>query len=98
MKKKAKGMGEVLDLLKTHPDLVHALVFNPGKVKRLLRSKAARRLVPGVNTRSLLKRVAGAGDGAPIAVCLSKTAHLCYNGTRCAYLTRLDCLGGTRPA
>ena len=50
---KDPGMGPLLDLLKSRPELVHALVFDHVKVERLLRSPAARRLVPGVDTRKM---------------------------------------------
>jgi hypothetical protein len=61
-KKKAKGMQELLGLLKAHPHLVHSLVFDPKKVKRYLSSRAARRLV-SPPTKAFLKRVAGPESG-----------------------------------
>jgi len=71
---KDPGMGPLLDLLKSRPELVNALVFDHVKVERLLRSPAARRLVPGVDTRKMLLRsVSGGGPaGAP---------GPCYMGT-----------------
>ena len=60
--KKDTGMGELLGALKTRPELVHALVFNHVRVKRFLKSKAARQLIPGADVRSaLMKRVTHAG-------------------------------------
>jgi len=47
-------MGELLGLLKTRPELVHALVFHHKKVKRLLKSKKARRLIPDEDMRNTL--------------------------------------------
>jgi hypothetical protein len=102
MKKKDKGMGELLELIRTRPELISALVFDPKSVKRLLRSKAARRLVRGVNVRAFLSRVAGPADGdAPIALCLRRTAVLCPKGTRRAQVEGCPrdtgCPGGTQP-
>jgi hypothetical protein len=82
MTKKDKGMGELLELLRVHPKLISALVFDPKSVKRLLRSKAARRLVLGVNVRAFLSHLARSEDGAPVALCLRGTAVLCPKGTR----------------
>lgn len=45
-------MGALLDLLKAHPKLIHALIFDPTVVKRLLKRKAARRQAPEVNRRA----------------------------------------------
>jgi hypothetical protein len=81
MKKNDKGMGELLDLLKTHPELISALVFDPESIKRLLRSKAARQLVLGVDTRAFLSYIAGPEEGGPIAVCLKRTRVLCPKRT-----------------
>ena len=77
MKKKDKGISELLEMLKTHPELISALVLDPTRVKRLLRSKAARRLVGGVNTTDFLAKVAESGGGGPIALCMYETARLC---------------------
>jgi hypothetical protein len=88
MKKKQKGMGELLALIKTRPELVTALVFDPASVKRLLRSKAARRLVLGVNVRAFLRYVAGPKDGGPIVIC-RRTAAPCK--------VTFVCPGGTKP-
>lgn len=92
MKKNDKGMGELLELLKTHPELMSALVFDPTSIKRLLKSKAARRLVLGVDTRAFLRYVAGPENGGPMAVCSRRTAALC-KGTG----NQLRCAGGTDP-
>jgi hypothetical protein len=91
MKKNDKGLGELLALLKTHPELMSALVFDPRSIKRLLRSKAARRLVLGVDTRAFLKYVAGPQDGGPIALCFGGTKVLCPKRTRYPL-----CFGHTR--
>ena len=89
MKNNDYGMGELLEILKSHPELISALVFDPASIKRLLKSKAARRLTLGVDTRAFLKYMAGGYGGGPIASCLRHTAALCPKGTRCpAGLTR----------
>jgi hypothetical protein len=88
MKKNDNGMGELLELLKSRPGLISALVFDPVSIKRLLRSKAARRLIKGVDTRAFLRYVAGSADGGPIALCLLRTALLCPKGTRLHPLRR----------
>jgi hypothetical protein len=87
MKNNDKGMGELLDVLKVHPELISALVFDPESIKRLLRSKAARRLVLGVDIRAFLSYVAGPEDGGPIALCLQRTRVLCPK-TRCPKRSR----------
>jgi hypothetical protein len=89
MKNVDKSMGELLDLLKTHPELISALVFDPASVKGLLKSKAARRLVLGVDAKAFMRFVAASKDGGPVAACLQRTAAFCA-GT-------ILCLGGTRP-
>jgi hypothetical protein len=76
MKKNDNGVGELLDLLKTHPELISALVFDPVSIKRLLKSKAARRLVLGVDTRAFLRYVGAPKNGAPIALCRRGTRIL----------------------
>jgi hypothetical protein len=102
-KKNDNGMGELLGVLKTHPELVHALVFDHKRVRRLLKGKSARGLAIGVDARkNLLKRVKQAGDGGGVAVCLRGTNHLmggqCPRRTRCPYGTRgpgPDCYSNT---
>jgi hypothetical protein len=95
MKNNDDGMAELLDLLKTHPELISALVFEPKNIKRLLKSKAARQLVLGVDLKAFLRHVAGPGDGGPIALCSRGTRFLlprtivedefgCERGTRIA--------------
>ena len=75
MKKRDKHMGAVLDLLKDHPELVRALIVDHVKVKRLLKTKAARALVAGVDlTKPLMKRGARAGRG-PAAVSPGGAKH-----------------------
>lgn len=69
MKKKDKAMGALLDLLKNRPELVHALIFDHRKVKRLLKTKAAGKLAHGANaTKALRKRVGKAKTGAKLAI------------------------------
>lgn len=93
MKKKDKGLEELLGLLKTHPDLIRDLVFDPTSIKRLLKSRAARRLVnPGMDATAFLECVASSEGGYPIAQCFGGTRYLCAKGTQCAL-----CAGGTRP-
>ena len=82
MKKNDNGMDELLGLLKSHPELISALVFDPVSVKRLLKSKAARRLLIGVDTRAFLKYVAGHKNGTPIVLCLGRTRHMAPRDTR----------------
>jgi hypothetical protein len=92
MKKNDKGMGELLELLKTQPQLMCALVFDPESIKRLLGTKLARRLVLGVDTKAFLSYVSGPKDGGPIALCRAATKVLCPKRTRYPL-----CLGNTRP-
>jgi hypothetical protein len=77
MKKNDNGVGELLDLIKTHPELISALVFDPASVKRLLKSTSARRLVPGVDTRAFLTYVAGSKNGGPVALCRRGSRVIC---------------------
>ncbi len=100
MKNKDNGLGELLELLKTHPELIKELVFDPTRIKPLLRSKAARRLVLGVDTKKFLSYVAGPDDGYPVAQCFGGTKYLCAKGTKhvvCGGGTKIDCGGGTKP-
>jgi hypothetical protein len=83
MKTNDKGMGELLELLKTHPELISALLFHPESIKRLLKSKAARRLILGVDTKAFLRQVAESKHGGPMALCLKRTVLLCAKGTQC---------------
>jgi|ERR1700683_1326716 len=93
MKNNDKGMRELLELLKTRPELISALVFDPASIKRLLGSKAARRLVLGVDTKAFLSHVVSSKEDGPIALCLRRTASLCAAATRCG--KRTMCAGGT---
>ena len=86
------GMGELLQLLQSNPELIKELVFNSRRVMRLLRRKSARRLVRGVNTREFLNYVSGPDDGYPVAVCGGNTGHLYAKGTGYDL-----CRGGTAP-
>jgi hypothetical protein len=92
MKKNDNGLGELLALLKAHPELMKELVFEPTKITSLLRSNAARRLVLGVDAKKFLKYVASPEDGYPIAQCFKETHLLCAKGTKQAL-----CGGGTLP-
>jgi len=69
VKKKDTGMGELLGLLKTQPHLVHALVVDHKKVRRLLKSREARRLIPSDDARNAVeKRVLDAGFHGGVAM------------------------------
>jgi hypothetical protein len=104
---KDKGLDDLLDYLKQHPQLVREIVFNPEFAKKMLRSsKAARRLVQGVDVTGyvgaddFLQYVAGPADGHPIAHCFKRTVALCAKGTQCAVqcggATKTRCGGGTQ--
>jgi hypothetical protein len=82
-------MIELLQLLKDHPELVSGLVFDATNVRCLLKTRAARRLVIGVDTKAFLSHVADSKGGGPIAMCVGQTVSLCA-GT-------ILCLGGTKP-
>lgn len=101
MKNNDNGMGELLEVLKTHPELISALVFNPETVKRFLKNRAARQLVHGVDTRAFLMYMAGNKGGGPVASCLRRTAALCPVGTHCPVGPCTDhppyCDSNTRP-
>jgi hypothetical protein len=64
---KKEDIGELVDLLKAHPRLVRALIFDHEKVRRLLKSPAARRLLPGVNAGTAVVRgtIEGTDSGPP---------------------------------
>jgi hypothetical protein len=79
--KNDKGMRELLKLLRAHPDLMTALVFDPPAIRRLLKSKAARQLTRGVNTMEFFRQVARSGNGGPVALCMQGTASLCGKAT-----------------
>jgi hypothetical protein len=87
-----KGMGELLGLLKDHPELVDALVYDPKRVRRFLKTEAARRLI-GTDTEVFLRYVSGSGEGASLALCLGGTKLLCAGATKVG----LPCLHGTKP-
>lgn len=99
--KNDNGLGELLDMLKKNPTLMKEIVFNSENVNKMLKSKAARRLVEGVDATSwtlvdakaFLKYVAGQGGGHPIAHCFTGTMVLCAKGTKVA----VKCGGGTQP-
>lgn len=94
-KKNDKGLIELLDLLRTNPGLIDALVFDPARVKGLLKRKGARRLVLGVSTRAFLRYVSKSPEGGPIGICLKRTAQLCAAGTGCGGGGTVFCPGGT---
>jgi hypothetical protein len=82
MRNKDKGTGELLELLKTKPQLVSALVSDTRNVKRLLKSKAGRRLILGVDTSALLRSGGGLAEGGPIAFCDGRAAVACRRRTK----------------
>jgi hypothetical protein len=82
MRNKDKGTGELLELIKTKPELVSALVFDTRNIERLVRSKAGRRLVRGVDTGAFLRSVAGPAEGGPIALCDGRAAVSCRKRTK----------------
>jgi hypothetical protein len=86
MKKSELAMEQLLDLLKAHPELVGALVFEPTRITRLLKSKAACRLALGVDVKAFLKYISGPGDGGPVAVCQCRTAVMF--AAKCQSLTK----------
>ncbi|TLZ23818.1 MAG: hypothetical protein E6K29_17900 [Gammaproteobacteria bacterium] len=92
MKKNDNGLRELLELLKTHPELIKELVFDSKNIQSLLKGKAARQLALGVDARKFLAYVAGPEDGYPIALCSGGTKWLCAKGTRVVV-----CSGGTKP-
>jgi hypothetical protein len=87
MNNKAKGVAELLNLIKNRPDLVHALVLDPAKVKSVLKTKSAKQLV-STNTRAFLDRLGGPEDGGGVTVCQKGTAHMCAKGTQCPKPTK----------
>jgi hypothetical protein len=92
MKNKDNGLRELLEVLKTHPELIKELVFDSKSIKSLLKSKAARKLVLGVDATAFLEYVAGPEDGYPIAQCFGGTRWLCAKGSKV-----IVCVGGTKP-
>jgi hypothetical protein len=97
MKKNDRGMGELLELLRTHPELITTLVFDARKLRRLLRTQEARRLLLGVDVGTLLRSVTGSELGAPLLACLQLTALMvppmpCPGNTK----TLPTCPGNTR--
>jgi hypothetical protein len=78
-RKRGHGMGALLDLLKSRPELVHTLVVDPAKVKRVLKSRAARELVAGAEPRMLLRSFDAGGEPGPaggpdaLIVCFLRT-------------------------
>ena len=82
MRNQDKGTGELLELLRTKPEFVSALVFDSRPVKRQLKSKAGRRLVLGLDTRVFLSSVAGPAEVGPIAFCDGRAAVSCRKRTK----------------
>jgi hypothetical protein len=93
MNKNDKGLEELLELLRTHPELIKELVFDRTSIQLLLKTEAARQLVLGVDTKKFLRYVAGPEDGYPIAQCGGGTEFLCAKGTKFAVA---GCGGGTQ--
>jgi len=90
MKKKDKGMNELLGLLRAHPELIRDLVFDPYSIMKVLRSRSARRLVRGQDVEAFLMRMAAPVHGLPISQCYGGTQSLCGKGT-------MACVGNTNP-
>lgn len=92
------GIGELLDLLKTHPEFIRDLVFDSTSIKHFLKSRAARRLARGVDptdpATAFLQCIASVSGGDPIARCYGGTSYLCAKGTQCELGL---CYGGTAP-
>jgi hypothetical protein len=86
MKNKELAMEQVLALLKDHPELVGALVFEPTRITRLLKNKAARRLALGVDVKEFLKDIISTTDGGPLAICRHRTMIL--SAAKCPRTTR----------
>jgi hypothetical protein len=89
MKKNDNGLDELLELLKSRPELISALVFDPASIKRLLKSKAARRLLIGVEAKTFLRRIVD----NPIALCVVRTANLIGKTKRCRRHTKCQLTG-----
>lgn len=66
--KNDKAVQELLALIKAHPELIHAIMFNPVTVKRLLKSPEARRLVLGKEAKEFLENLVETKVG-PVGVC-----------------------------
>jgi len=91
------GLRELLNLLRRHPELANALVFDPARVRRLLRTQAARELLVGVDAGTLLMSVSDSTGETPLALCMQVTALVvppigCPGNTR----TIPTCPGNTR--
>jgi len=69
-----RGLRELLKLLGSHPELANAIVFDPARVKRLLKTQAARRLLVGVDAGTLLRSVSYSTGETPLALCMQLTA------------------------
>ena len=82
---------EVIDLLKTHPELMKDLVLDPSRIQQLLKSEEAQELALGQEATEFLTYVGGNEDGYGISQCLNGTGVLCAKGTKIGM-----CGGGTR--
>ena len=92
-----RGLRELLKVLRAHPELANAVVFDPAKVKRLLKTPAARSLLVGVDAGTLLMSVSNSTGDTPLALCMQLTAVVtppiqCPGNTR----TIPTCPGNTR--
>lgn len=87
-----KGLGELLKLLRRRPELLREIVFDTNRVRRLLRTKAARQLTLGQEATDFLNYSSASADGYPVAPCLQGTKVLCAKGTgislRCGSKTK----------
>jgi hypothetical protein len=81
MNKNDKALKELLTLLNTHPELIREIVFDPTRIRRLLKTKGARRLALGKDATGFLEYLACPVDGYAVAVCLQTTRQLCAKGT-----------------
>ncbi|HTV52299.1 MAG TPA: hypothetical protein VME21_14015 [Steroidobacteraceae bacterium] len=82
MSRNDNGVEELLELLKSHPELVSALVLDASRLKRLLKSEAAKRILRGVDVKAFLSDIAK--HGSPVAVCVERTLALCAAATEVA--------------
>lgn len=99
MNKNDSGFDELLKALQKNPGVIREIVFHPEKIKKLLKSKAARKTISKA-TFDFLEYIAKPEDGYPIAFCYGGTQKgLCAKGTgHCAGATRPPyCAGATKP-
>jgi hypothetical protein len=92
MKKYEKGLGQLIDFLKKHPEILREVVFDTKGIRKLLGNKAARQLTLGPGPTDFLQYMGGSIDGYPISSCQQSTQVLCAKGTgislKCGQRTR----------